>query len=105
MRLLSLFRLLPATFMHMSKAAFKSGREARGKLSGEKDSQPEAAEPSVRGLSQAVAQAVRAGDRRRAERLLEQMLQKKLPVDTMPFNSAPQSFFTHGSLQEIYIYI
>lgn len=85
--------------MHMSKAAFKSGREPRGKLppshdaSDSQSSLSDAVEEehiSVRGLSQAVAQAVRMGDRRRAERLLEQILRQKLPVDTMPFNSAPR---------------
>lgn len=43
----------------------------------------------AKSMSQAVAAAVRSGDRMRAERLLGEILKSKLPVDTMPFNSAP----------------
>lgn len=40
-------------------------------------------------MSQAVAAAVRSGDRMRAERLLGEIMKSKLSVDTMPFNSVP----------------
>ncbi|CAJ1452378.1 unnamed protein product, partial [Effrenium voratum] len=104
--------LLPAAFMHLSKAAFASGRDSpsrRGKIgSGEelsklsKSDQAQASSPSelrefsaetpkdhlassAKNMSQAVAAAVRTSDRGRAERLLGEIIKHKLPVDTMPF--------------------
>lgn len=41
----------------------------------------------AKSMSQAVAAAVRSGDRVRAERLLAEIIKSKVPVDTMPFNS------------------
>lgn len=104
--------LLPAAFMHVSKAAFKNnGKDSpknRGKIvhtcdnkkplksesqvsSSDSTDSPESPSEhetgSAKSMSQAVAAAVRSGDRMRAERLLGEIIKSKLPVDTMPFNS------------------
>lgn len=122
--------LLPAAFMHLSKAAFKSGgkespKNRRGKLlpseepgklkiertqavSGPVDAEeqlsPEKAKDAtsnggVKGLSQAVAAAVRSGDRSRAERLLGDIIRTKTPVDTMPFNSVIHACAKTGDMK------
>lgn len=48
-------------------------------------------------MSQAVAAAVRAGERHRAERLLHEMMKAKHlgGLDTMPFNSVAQTNQKH----------
>lgn len=88
--------VLPALFLRLSKSASKAQKGDEPIKAKDKSEKHDAATQ----VREAVANAARDGDEARAQQLLQQAIEAKIPLDHMPFNAVILSLARKGAMQK-----